>query len=345
MSLPISSNRRRWLARPLAIVLAAASLAVLALPAQAQQRERLVLAGPPAAVSFPLVHMAASGALADLAETVEFRLWRDPDQLRVLALQGEADVLAVPTNVAANLYNRGAKIALANVSAWGILWIVSRDGQVRTLADLKGKEIAMPFRGDMPDLLFGLISQAEGLDPRRDFSLRYVASPVDAMQLLLAGQVDHALLAEPMVSMALLRARKMAGGNSGAALHRGVDLQAEWGRALQREPRIPQAGIAVVGPLREQAQLVERIGTAYAEALAWCREQAEQCGQEVAAHIPMLDAAAVAESARASALDAVPTAAARGALEFLYEALMHREPGAIGGKLPAALFYYGASAN
>ena len=235
-----------------ACLLAAAGFLLGVLPAQAQKLPRLVLAGPPAAVSFPLVRMASSGALAELAESVEFRLWRDPDQLRVLALQGEADVLAMPTNVAANLYNRGAGLALVNVSTWGILWVVSRDEKVHTLADLRGEEIAMPFRGDMPDLLFGLISRAEDLDPRADFRLRYVASPVDAMQLLLAGQVRHALLAEPLVSMALLRARKVAGNQAAATLHRGVDLQAEWGRALQREPRIPQAGIAVLGSLRER---------------------------------------------------------------------------------------------
>ena len=76
--------------------------------AQGQKLAKLTLAGPSAAVSNALIHMVDSGALADLAEVVEFVPWRDPDQLRVMALDGRADVLAMPTNVAANLYNRGA---------------------------------------------------------------------------------------------------------------------------------------------------------------------------------------------------------------------------------------------
>src|SRR5690606_20702084 len=61
--------------------------------AQPAVRERLVLAGPPAAVSFPLLHMVESGALADIAAKVEFTLWNNPDQLRALALDGKADFM------------------------------------------------------------------------------------------------------------------------------------------------------------------------------------------------------------------------------------------------------------
>nr|WP_297314092.1 hypothetical protein [Thauera sp.] len=109
----------------------------------------------------------------------------------------------MPTNVAANLYNRGAKLQLINVSTWGVLWLVSRDPALKSLADLRGKELAMPFRGDMPDIVLQLLAEQQGMDVRKDLQLRYVASPVDAMQLLVMRRVDHALLAEPAASMAL----------------------------------------------------------------------------------------------------------------------------------------------
>ncbi len=63
--------------------------------------------------------MLASDGFADIAEKVEFILWTNPDQLRALALNGKVDFIALPTNVAANLYNRGAPLALLNVSQWG----------------------------------------------------------------------------------------------------------------------------------------------------------------------------------------------------------------------------------
>lgn len=325
--------------RLLRAILLAAALAGAAGQAWAEKLPRLVLAGPLAAVSFPLIHMVESGALAEVAETVEFVAWRDPDQLRVLALDGRADVLAMPTNVAANLYNRGAPLELINVSTWGILWLVSRDPAIATLADLRGEEIAMPFRADMPDLLFGVISEALGLDPRRDFKLRYVATPMDAVQLLVARRVDHALLAEPAVSMALRRTKSFPISVVAPELHRAIDLQAEWGRAFGRAARIPQAGIAAMGALREDRALVAAVHAAYRDSLAWCQANAAACGEMVAARIDMLSAEAVADAVAASPLEAVPAAEAREALEFLFSTLIARSPAIVGGRLPDDAFY------
>ncbi len=299
----------------------------------------LVLAGPPASVSNPLVRIAESGTLADLAKEVRFVGWRDPDQLRAMALDGKADVLAMPVNVAANLYNRGAKLRLVNVSAWGILWIVSRDPEVHTLKDLVGKEIAMPFRGDMPDIVFSLLAEREGIDPRNDVRLRYVASPIDAMQLLLLRRVDHALLAEPAVSMALRKSGSFPVSLVAPELYRAVDLQQEWKRAFGGDARIPQAGIAVLGALRDRPDAVARIAAAYDRGLAWCDAHAKQCGEIVSKHVPMLSAEAIADAIGHGHMQAVSAAEARPALEALFRKLIEKSPGLVGGKLPPDDFY------
>lgn len=300
---------------------------------------KLVLAGPPASVSNPLVHMVDSGALADLADDVRFVGWRDPDQLRLMALDGQADVLAMPVNVAANLYNRGAKLRLLNVSTWGILWIVSRDPGVHTLKDLLGEEIAMPFRADMPDIVFRLIAEREGIDVRRDLRLRYVASPMDAMQLLLTRRVDHAVLAEPAVSMALRKSGSFPVRLVAPELHRAVDLQAEWAHAFGGEPRIPQAGIAVLGVLRDRTALVARIGDAYARSLQWCNANARACGEVVSHRIELLSADAIADAIGHGRMQAVPARQARPAVEALFDRLLHENPGVIGGRMPSDDFY------
>lgn len=315
---------------------------VVASSVHAAKLPRLVLAGPPASVSDALVHMVDSGALADVADEVEFLPWRDPDHLRAIALGKQADVLAMPVNVAANLYNRGVELELVNVSTWGILWVVTRDAGVHTLADLRGKEVAMPFRGDMPDLLFGVIAEREGITPGKDIKLRYVASPIDAMQLLVMRQVDHALLAEPAVSMALRKTGSFPLSVVAPTLFRGVDMQAEWGRAFQRAPRIPQAGIVVMGALRNDPKLVARIAQEYARSLAACRANPAACGEAVAKRMPMISAEAAADAIRASPLEAVPAATARPELEFLFKLLLERSPGLVGGKLPGDAFYWRA---
>ena len=300
---------------------------------------RLVLAGPFASVSNPLIRMVESGALADIAENVEFRVWKNPDQMRALSLRGDVDFIATPTNVAANLYNRGAKIRLLNVSVWGVLWMVSRDPTLEHISDFKGKEIAMPFRGDMPHILFNELAQASGLDPEQDFTLRYVASPLDAMQLLILRQVDHALLAEPAVSMALIKTKSFPISVVAPDLYRSVDLQKEWGRLFKRQTRIPQAGMALLNTSLDSV-VVDRFLEEYAKAAKWCQANPTQAGELVAEEIEMLTPEAVVSAMSASPIESVKASLARPELEALFQVLLDESPGLVGGKLPDDEFYY-----
>ncbi len=302
---------------------------------------KLVLSGPYAAVSNPLIHMVESGALKDEAEVVEFRAWKDPDQLRVLALdaKSEADFVAMPTNVAANLYNRGVKLRLLNVSTWGVLWMVSREPNLKTLANFKGKEILMPFRADMPDIVFQALAEKQGLDLKRDFRLRYVGTPLDAMQLLITRRADHALLAEPAASVALRKTRSFPVSLIAPELHRSANLQEEWGRVFQRQARIPQAGIVALGKTSEDAALIEKFQRAYAASLAWCEKKPDECGRLVAQRIDMLTPEGVADSVRVDNAVFVTAMDAKPELEFFFGLLHAKQPALVGGKLPDDGFY------
>jgi len=332
--------QRRKLLAAAGIGALATLLPTMPLWAQSNQRpQRLLLAGPPAPVSFPLMQLASSNLLDDFALKAEFRLWSTPDQLRALVMQGEVDFIALPTNVAANLYNKGAPIQLMDVSTWGLLWLVSRDSSKKTLADFRGEEITVPFRADMPDILLQYLARKQGLNPTEDFRLRYVASPFEAMQLLVARRTSHALLSEPAISMALYKTRTFPVTMVAPMLYRSIDLQQEWGRTLKRTPLVPMAGIAALGAARRNPVLLDIVNETLAHAYAWCRTQPLACGAMARRHASMLISEAVAD-----ALDVIPNrrigaSHAREELEFFYTQLLEHEPGIIGGQLPDDHFY------
>jgi len=306
----------------------------------ASEREELVFTGPPAVVSFPMIHMIESGALDAFADEIHWETWTNPDQLRVAVLQGGADFAAMPSNVVANLYNRGAPVRWLSVSTWGILWMVSRDPDKRRLSDFKGEEIVIPFRGDMPDLVFQAIAREEGLDLQKDFSVRYVANPLDAVQLLIARRARHALLAEPAVSMVLEKTSRGLTGLIAPDLNRSVTLQDEWGRVFERPTRMPQAGLAAIG--EHDPELLAAVAAAYAESLAWCLANPEAAGELVARHIDRLTSEAVVRALKVSPMEAQSPAQAEAELRFFYEVLYRANPAIIGGKLPPDSFYQNA---
>jgi NitT/TauT family transport system substrate-binding protein len=306
--------------------------------AEFTKKEKLILSGPMASVSHPLLHMIETNALADVADKVEFVMWKNPDELRALTLRGRADYMAVPTNVAANLYNKGVDIKLLNVSVWGILGMITRDKTKKTLADFKGCEIAMPFRADMPDIVFEEIVKKQGLDPKKDFDLKYMGSPIDAMQMLILRRVDHALLAEPAISMALRKTSSFPLKLIAPDLYRSADLQKEWGEVFKVEAKIPQAGMAVVG--KQDAHITKRFNEEYAKSLAWYKANPKEAGILVEKYIDMLSADAVADSIEYVTLDDVNAKDSQKDLEFFFGLLKNNNPKSIGGKLPDDGFYY-----
>jgi len=306
----------------------------------AQERlEKIVIAGPFASVSHPLLHMIETQALKDVAKKVEFRLWKNPDELRAIVIKGDVDFVAVPTNTAAILNNKGVDIRLLNVSVWGILGMISRDNTLKTLKDFKGKKIAVPFRADMPDIVFVQLLKKQGLDPKKDFELVYVANPIDAMQMLIMRRIDHSLLAEPAISVALRKTDSFPIKLIAPDLYRSVDLQEEWARVFNTDRDIPQAGMAVLGRMKDK-KVISRFLEEYDNSLKWYMSHPQEAGVMVAKEIDLLTKDGVADSIAHVNLKSKRAVDVREKIEFFFDVLKEEDPKIIGGKLPQDSFYY-----
>ena len=302
--------------------------------------KKIVIAGPFASVSHPILHMIKTGALKDVAQEVEFRLWKNPDELRAIAIKGDVDFLALPTNTAAILNNKGVDIRLLNVSIWGILGMISREDNLKTLRDFKGKKIAVPFRADMPDIVFKQLLKRQGLDPKKDFELVYVASPIDAMQMLIMRRIDHSLLAEPAISVALRKTKSFPISIVAPDLYRSVDLQEEWAKVFKTNGDIPEAGMAVMGSMKDE-HVISRFQEEYKKSLLWYQTHPTLAGVMVADKIELLTEDGVADSIEHVRLKVVSAKDAKKDLEFFFNILMEEDPKSVGNKLPQDSFYYG----
>lgn len=304
----------------------------------ADKMPKLVLSGPFASVSHPLARMIETNALSDVAEKLELIIWKSPDELRALTLSGGANFVALPTNVAANLHNKGVKIKLLNVSVWGILGLVSRDEKLKTLADFAGKELIVPFRGDMPDIVLTTLLDKQNLTDK--IKLKYVATPIDAMQMMILRRADHSLLVEPAISMALIKTKSFPVKIIAPDIYRSVDLQKEWAKVFNTKPMIPQAGMASVGEL--DPKIIKRFTEEYDKALTWYKNNPKEAGVLTEKYFPMLKAPAVEKSIPNVNLQSIDAKTAKKDLEFFYKILLDKNPKLIGSKLPSEDFYESA---
>lgn len=299
---------------------------------RAQPLPRLALYGPPAGPSVVLAHAVATGALADLASDVSLTIWRTPDELRAGLTSGAIDLSVVPIQAAANLYNRGMGLRLVNAMTDGLLYIVAPEGTVAGLDDLAGKQFAVPFVNDTPDFVLRALLAHHGLSDAVE--LAPAGSPVEAAQMLLAGQLDAAILSEPASSVAVMR-----GAEAGRALTRAIDVQEAWGEITGLGPVLPQAGLAVteafsaarpdvIAPLH--ARLAEVAAAVNADPAAGAASAAgllEQPAPLLAASIPY------------ARLTARPASEVRPEIEAMLGLMAASDAAIIGGGLPDDGFY------
>ena len=304
-------------------------------------KENIIFAVPFAPVAYPIIKIIEDGIFDKNGKTSELIIWKTPDQLKALVAGGQADIFAVPSNTAAMFYNKGIDVKLLNISIWRAIWLISRSNDKKTLADFKGEEIAMPFKGDMPHIVFMALARKQGLDPEKDFKLQYVASPMDAAQKMIMRRVDNALLIDPAVSTVIEKSKSGATSIIAPNIYRSVDIQNEWGRLYNTENELPFAGIMAGSEILKNPKLLKEFTAEYKKAALWCMANPEKTAKMVVKHIPQLNEKGVAEAMRNVTLKGVSAKDARKRLEAFYTVLKNEKSALVGGKLPDNGFYFG----
>ncbi len=294
----------------------------------------LSLYGPPVGPSVVLSYIANKGLLSDHAQSVKFDVYKSPDVLRAGFLSGDWKLAGTPSYVAANLANKGLPVKLLNIMTWGMLYVLSYDETVKSPADLAGEKIGMFFRNDMPDLVFGRVMQQNGLTEGKDYTLHYVSTPFEALQLLLSGRIKHCVLPEPAATAGMVKGKKL-----GKSIHRSIDLAREWGSVTGGQGRFPMAGMMVHEELlNAHPDLIEGFHQACIAGTSWVKSNPKEAAAVAAENIT-LPAPVIAKSIPHTHLTAERAKDIQAELEQFYSILAEKNPSIIGGKLPAPDFY------
>lgn len=263
--------------------------------------------------------------------TVAVEALGSADLLVARFIAGDAKIGILPPNVAAKLAASGKPLAVVAVVGNGMLSLLTNDGGIRTVADLKGKEVYMAGQSSTPDYVFRKILIANAIDPEKGISLRYSMAYPEMAQALIAGKIATAVLPEPFASMARKGKPDLAAP---------IDVQAEWSRA-GGSPQYPMT--VLVADTRfasSRPDALKAIIDAYRSSIEWTVANPKAAGVLVEKHSLGLKAS-VAEAAIPKSAYVFETAQdARKNLEALYSVLLAFAPASIGGKLPDDRFYW-----
>ena len=228
----IPSIRRNF--RHFRFLFLALCTALLAFPGVSAPSEtqtlRLLL--PRSNSSLPLLLVAEEDPIAGV--DVQATLFQNHAQALAMLLRGETDLLLTGTSQGWENYLSGSPLLMVGTGVWGVSFLIgSKDcPPIKSVADLAGKSIALPFPGSPLDFQTRFLLQYHGLDPERDLKLIYSPPPQTAA-LLLKGQIDAAPLQEPLVSQLVIN----------RSLQRFLDYKQLWASAHGGDPKSPQVSL------------------------------------------------------------------------------------------------------
>lgn len=163
--------------------------------------------------------MGLAYLLAEPSDAYSIELFDAPDAISAKLISGEADIAAVPVNLAATLYNKtNGAVVVAALNTLGVLYIVENGETVQSISDLAGKTLYASGQGSTPEYILNYLLEKNGLT---DVTVEYVGEHAALAAMVASGEAGLAMLPEPNVSAVLAK-----NANTRVAL----DLTAEWNK-------------------------------------------------------------------------------------------------------------------
>jgi NitT/TauT family transport system substrate-binding protein len=254
----MTASNNRCLRR-LRFLFLALCAALLTFPVVSTQSETQILRllVPKSSSSLPLLLLAEEDPIPGVE--VQATVFQNHAQALALLLRGEADLLLTGTSQGWENYLSGSPLLMVGTGIWGVSFLVgSKDcPPIKSVADLAGKSIALPFPGSPLDFQTRFLLQHHGLDPDRDLKLVYSPPPQTAA-LLLTGQIDAAPLPEPLVSQLVIN----------KSLQRFLDYKQLWASAHGGDPKSPQVSLFTTRDFATaNTELLEQLLTQWQDAV------------------------------------------------------------------------------
>ena len=159
------------------------------------------LKGP---TSIGLLKLKDDAANGISGQDYEFTMATAADEITTALVKGELDIALIPANVSSVLFNKTeGKVSVIDINTLGVLYMVSGDSSIGSVADLEGKTIYLTGKGTTPDyVLQYVLSSNELLDK---VTLEYKSEATEVAAVLAEDESAIGLLPQPFVTAACIQ--------------------------------------------------------------------------------------------------------------------------------------------
>ncbi len=247
-------------------------------------------------------------------------------------ISGTADMAAVPTNLAAVLYNKtNGGIQVVAVNTLGVLYLLTT-ADITNPSEIVGKTIYCCNQGANPEFISRYLLEANGLVVGQDVFLDFTYNSPDELATAIAtGIVEFAVLPEPKVTAVMSQ-------NENVRIL--VALEDIWSQVSGGKSLVQGCLVARKEFIEAHKAELDAFLADYAASIEYVNTNPKEASEIIAAN-GIIPKAPLAEKAIPRCNIAyVDGAEMQAAMDAFFKVLFDANPASVGSKLPDAGLYY-----
>lgn len=287
------------------------------------------LKGP---TSMGLVYLMDQAKKGDTDNNYEFTMAAAADEILPSMISGDLDIALVPANVASVLYNKTqGGVSVIDINTLGVLYMLSGDTSVTSMADLKGRTVYLTGKGTTPDYIMQYLLEQNGLSTD-DVKLEYKSEATEVAAVLVEEQDAIGVLPQPFVTAACAQNENLAVV---------MDLTQEWDAVQGEGGSRLVTGVTIVRNdfLDEYSDAVESFRKDHKESADYANENVEAAAELVAAEGIIEKAPVAAKAMPKCNITYIDGDEMKTALSGYLQVLFAQDPTSVGGAVPGDDFY------
>ena len=294
-------------------------------PAAEQTEIRIgSLKGPTSIGLLELMDQTQTGEKSGYTFTMETQA----DALLPKMISGELDIALVPANVAGVLYNKTqGGVVVIDINTLGVLYMVSGDTTIGSVADLAGHTIYTTGKGTTPEYVLQYILEGNGIEAQ----VEYKSEATEVAAVLAEDPDDVGMLPQPFATVALKK---------NDSLQIVLDMTKEW-EALDADSALV-TGVTIVRRefLEQHPDAVDAFLKDHEASSESAKQNPAEAAEQMVAQ-GILENAQIAQAAIPYCnLVCITGEEMKTKLASYLAVLFDADPASVGGALPEEDFYY-----
>lgn len=277
--------------------------------------------------------MSLAPLMAEEDFAYDYKLVAAPEELVGVVASGNYDIAALPTNLAAVLYQKTkGRVQMLAINTLGVLYVLEKGNSIHEIADLAGTTVTLSGQAAVPEYALNYILSVNNVNAELD----YKSEHNEVSTLAASGLADVVMLPQPMATALLMK---------DDSYRVALDITEEFKKAAEKDGK--SEAVLSMGCLVVRTDFAKE----RPEDLAVFLERYEASVEYISSH-PALAAADIVNAGilpnEKIAENAIPLCNIvyvngedmQAQLSPLFEILFEANPVSVGGQVPDKGFYY-----